>query len=345
MPKDAEFCAECGAPLTDAPGVGGSDQEVYPELAKANVLRMRKEFKQAEDICLSILRRFPNNASANTLLGDIAAEKGELEQSAEWYELSLDIVPDSKEVKAKLEAVRAQLAEQETKTAVETLGIPERKAPIGLYAMIGVIVGAFLIAAAVIASRRPPEAKPDPNKPLIVGNNEPAKPAEPIKQDEPEEVVYREDEALGAALAEAAALGNRTLVVSVAQPGGEVRITLHAVGADGEWPIRVKLVSEAFKRQADADKVEMRYFLPGNPTAETHIVTRSSFEKTQAADFDQTNLALVVETLFGHRLPAPEPAQPSTGTTAPPLGEGPGGDGTSDVPNTTGSSDAAGSGS
>src|SRR5688500_5066185 len=68
MPSDAPFCPECGAPVGSSEG---SDSEIYPLLARANLLRMRAEYKQAENVCLSILKRYPNNSSTNTLLGDI----------------------------------------------------------------------------------------------------------------------------------------------------------------------------------------------------------------------------------------------------------------------------------
>ncbi len=333
MPAEAEFCAECGAPLSDAPGVGGSDAEVYPELAKANLLRMRKEFKPAEDICLAILRRFPNNASANTLLGDLAAEKGELEQAVEWYELSLDIVPDSAEVKLKLETLRQELALRQTQATVATLGIPTKKAPVGLYVMIVTLVAAFAIAGVVLANRNQTTGK-DPNKTLVV--NEPGPARTPSKTDpieeEPKPVKYSEDEALSKAVAEATGIGNRVLMASVAEPGGSVRLVLHEVGADGEWMTRAKVVMEAFKQRPDAPKVEVQYLKTGDGTPEIKIVERTTYEKTLAADFDVANEALVLETLFGHKVEVPEPVNPDENKTiTPPLGE-PGGDTTTERP-------------
>ncbi len=337
MPADAEFCAECGAPLKDAPGVAGSDAEVYPELAKANVLRMRKEFKPAEDICLAILRRYPNNVSANTLLGDIAAERGELEQAVEWYELSLDIVPDSVEVTQKLEALRQELSTRQTQATVQTLGIPQKQAPIGLYAMILLLVVAFGVAGVILSNKKSSgalEPGTDPNKPLVVGNQgQPQSEPEPKTSDldnESKPAQYREDEGFARALAEQAGIGNRALIASIADPGGSVRLILHAVGNDGEWILKAKLVMAAFKNQSDAPKVEVQYLRADEPTPEAKIVERSAYERTQAADFDLANDALVVETLFGHKMEPPSTPQPDdTKTVTPPLGEG-GSDATSE---------------
>ena len=88
----AEFCPECGATLD--PASGGSDQEVYNDLAKANLLRNRHQMPEAIEVALGILRKYPNNATAHTLLGDIYAELDDLKQAAEWYEMALDLSPD-----------------------------------------------------------------------------------------------------------------------------------------------------------------------------------------------------------------------------------------------------------
>ena len=57
----ATFCIECGAPLSDDPTAEGSDQEVYREITQANLHRIRGDYKEAIDVCLGILKRFPNN--------------------------------------------------------------------------------------------------------------------------------------------------------------------------------------------------------------------------------------------------------------------------------------------
>src|SRR4051812_43141822 len=48
------------------------EEDLHSDLARANLLRLRGEFDQAEQLCLNVLERFPDNAAAHTLLGDIA---------------------------------------------------------------------------------------------------------------------------------------------------------------------------------------------------------------------------------------------------------------------------------
>lgn len=345
MPADAEYCTECGAPLTDAPGVVGSDAEVYPELAKANVFRMRKEFKAAEDICLAILRRFPNNASSNTLLGDIAVEKGELDQAVEWYELALDIVPDSAENQQKLANVRAKLAEQQTQTAVETLGIPEKKPPYMLIALAGVIVGVFIIAGVMMINRNNATGE-NPNNPVDLSAREDrgVQPAAPTPNNSApvEEQTYEANEAMAARLCRELQIdAARVPTLEIGSRDKDIRLTLNITQPDGEWPLRAKAVRKAFELAPDAPRVELTA-TDGDRTMNL-TVTLETYKKTLDPSFDPLNEVLLVETLLGHRMEAPATPDPNAtppannGTVTPPMGD----DGTS---NRAGSSTADDSG-
>jgi hypothetical protein len=160
LPEGAQSCPDCGAPVEqDASGTDSSDALIYPELARANLLRMRGEYKQAEDVCLRILRQYPNNATANTLLGDICAERGDLEHAAEWYELALDIVPDSAADQQKLEQVRERLRQRQAAETAQQLGLDSRKSPVGLY-IVGMILFLALVGSAAFYLGRQNAAKP-----------------------------------------------------------------------------------------------------------------------------------------------------------------------------------------
>ncbi len=155
---DAPFCPECGAPLGDTSEAEGSDAAIYPELARANLLRMRGQYKPAEDVCLGILRRFPNNASSNTLLGDICAERGDLEQASEWYDLALDIASDSDAVREKLAGVKLRLAEREAAATATKIGLPTQPPKTALYSLITVLaIVAVGVAAYFLGRQATPE--------------------------------------------------------------------------------------------------------------------------------------------------------------------------------------------
>jgi tetratricopeptide (TPR) repeat protein len=139
------FCPECGAPMASDEASETSDSAVYTELARANLLRMRGEYKEAEDQCIQILKRFPNNSSANTLLGDISAEQNDLAQAAEWYELSLDLNPNDDAVKNKLKVIVERITTHEIATTAKQLGIPDNKRNRNLY--IAALIGAIILVA------------------------------------------------------------------------------------------------------------------------------------------------------------------------------------------------------
>lgn len=153
----APFCPECGAPMASSEG---SDNEIYPLLARANLLRMRAQYKQAEDLCLKILRRYPSNATTNTLLGDICAERGDLEQASQWYELALEIVPESKVEREKLAAIRRRIHERETARTAEQIGLPVRRRnmvwPVvaAIAAIVAVGVGAYFWGSKTMEKRQ-----------------------------------------------------------------------------------------------------------------------------------------------------------------------------------------------
>ncbi|MEQ1932394.1 MAG: hypothetical protein ABL962_00745 [Fimbriimonadaceae bacterium] len=334
MPKTAEYCAECGAPMTDAPGVSGSDTEVYPELAKANLLRMRKEFKQSEDICLSILRRFPNNASANELLGDIMVERGDLEQSVEWYELALDIVPDSDAIKEKLATVRKQQAEVQTTQTAENLGITHTKKP--PYATIFAVAAGMIVCLLAIGMvmRQQNTAKQENPKPLDINsskaleslvNRDPVVKTDPVSTEE--SYVSHPELAKKLSLELSLAPGKLKDVESGEINNG-VRLTL-VIQDDDEWITRAKLVQKAFEFAADAPTVELivekNFEKAGNL-----LVERVKYESFLTPEWKQNSGGsdeALVELFFGHKMPKkePEPAgedKSSDPPVTPPLGEG-----------------------
>lgn len=179
-PAGATFCQLCGAALSEGKETSeGSDTEVYRELAATNLMRMRGDYKGAIQICLGILKKFPNNATAHTLLGDVHAEMGELQQAAEWYEMALDLNPKSEADKKKLADIKRRIHEREQAMTAEQIGLNTAAKPkTGLYigVMAGVILlvgaGAFALGAAMRGGGQ--AAKPPITGQIKVSDQEPA---------------------------------------------------------------------------------------------------------------------------------------------------------------------------
>lgn len=143
LPPGAATCPDCGAPVKDAT-TAETEAVVYPELARANLARMRGDYKQAENELLSVLKRYPNNPSANEMLGDLAGEREDWPHAIQWYELALEIVPTSASIARKLKDARAKTEKKETQDTTAQLGLPDPKSRTPLWIAIAVVL---LIAA------------------------------------------------------------------------------------------------------------------------------------------------------------------------------------------------------
>jgi tetratricopeptide (TPR) repeat protein len=134
------------------------------DLARANLLRLRAEFRKAEDVCLNILRTYPNSAATHSLLGDIYSDQGRLEQAAEWYELSLDLDPNSLADRQKLDDIREQISERDHISAVAQLGLPMTKTANPTWTAVGlamVVIMASVIGYAIRFGRINTPGKPE----------------------------------------------------------------------------------------------------------------------------------------------------------------------------------------
>ncbi len=86
---------------TPAEGAGLS-REAYALLAQANLCRMRGHWEAATEKCMQVMTLAPDNASAQSLLGDIYDNQGFLDDAIQWYRMALDVQPDSPADRLKL---------------------------------------------------------------------------------------------------------------------------------------------------------------------------------------------------------------------------------------------------
>ena len=168
IPGASPFCPECGYNLG---GAEGSDTAVYQDLAQANLSRMRGDKQGAIDQCLKVLRAYPNNVTAHSLLGETYMEHGELKQAAEWFEMALDLDPNATREKQLLTKVKKQMDETDQKATLQQLEVKPRS---GLTALWASMVALILIVglASYFIGRNMGGTK-------AVAANE--KPAEPIR--------------------------------------------------------------------------------------------------------------------------------------------------------------------
>lgn len=301
----AEFCPECGAPIIDERYTEGSDAAIYPELARANLLRIRGEYKQAEEVCLAILRRFPNNATANTLLGDICAERGDLDQAAEWYELALDLIPDSQADQMKLEAVRSRMAEREASSTAKALGLPTQKSKVGLYAfgvllfIVAVGIVTFLIGRKTVTSgnlvtapisipnEAPPEPAPDQSKPLAKTEEPKPEPGASVANDHTTPIVD-EDRALLARIAKRWSDGSKLVSAWQDPRDKSLALTFSLASGDDARRLGAGLGVAALEEIGDAPIVSVRA-VQGGKVVFIANVERSAVERVADPNWKTEN--------------------------------------------------------
>ncbi len=137
------YCKECGASVAE--GVEGSDSIVYPEIARANLARLRGEMEEAERICRTILKQYPNNVSAHILLGDLCFDANNLEEACQWYDLALGLAPENSMLAKKLARATELLEAQREKDATDELTVTDSKSHI--WASVGVVVAILAFGA------------------------------------------------------------------------------------------------------------------------------------------------------------------------------------------------------
>lgn len=146
LPVTSSFCEECGAPFGETGS--GSDSVVYPEIARANLLRLRGNLAEAERVCLAVLKRFPNNPAGNGMMGDLAFEAGRLEDAKRWYEMALELTPKDEGLRRKLAAVGESSGREAQAAALSGLEVEgpsgARIAGVFAIALLVIVVGALM---------------------------------------------------------------------------------------------------------------------------------------------------------------------------------------------------------
>ncbi|MBC7526838.1 MAG: tetratricopeptide repeat protein [Chthonomonadaceae bacterium] len=87
---------------------------LHARLTHANLSRMRKQWEEAIEDCVLVLQKQPGNATAHSLLGDIYAEQGKIDDAIQWYRMAIELKPNASDGMKlhRLEAERSRLLTQ-----------------------------------------------------------------------------------------------------------------------------------------------------------------------------------------------------------------------------------------
>lgn len=275
MVAAGHVCTEPDCPLEAEPE-SGPEAKVYPELAKANVLRMRGEYKLARDTCLSLLRQYPNNADAHTLLGDIEAEEGDLVHAAQWYEMALDLRPESEVAAQKLARLRQRIQDREARETAQQLGLPTTRpralvfAGLAIVLVLGSIITAFVLGGRMRepgARKREvmtapiqaavPVADPTPKAEAESRSEVPVPPPVPTATPESPPAVA-EEVTLLARLQEEIVEGSRLLAARQDPRDKSIEVTARADQANDLRELAALVGVSILDRHADSKRVTVR---------------------------------------------------------------------------------------
>ncbi len=303
-PASSTFCTLCGASLAEGKEANeGSDTEVYNELAKTNLLRMRGQYKDAIQVCLGILKKYPNNATAHTLLGDVHAEMNELAQAAEWYEMALDLSPNSDADKQKLMSVRKRIQDREKAQTAEQIGLAEANRPKPGAYIAAAAAGILLVGTcSFVLGQMMTSSKPKPavTQPVSVGDaTKPAAVSSDQKGEEGKGAAKEEETPSAPApvpMASAPASPDRT-TVEFLKTRGQGSTSLFAAVEDprtkhltvsAELPgtadatmTAVGLVNDVFTLIPEIDKVTVKLIQAGN-SVYLADATRTDYQNAMA---------------------------------------------------------------
>jgi len=278
----------------------GSDAAIYPELARANLLRMRGDYAAALQQCRTILRKFPNNVTANQLLGDICVETDDLEQAKEWYELALDIAPNSEPIQKKLNGVRQKLEHRETESIVEQLGLPPDRSrgsllPIGL-AVLVLAVGAIAYFIGIHVKSPNSEAgpkmtsvsAPQTQAKTDTGTTGEAAPTNTNQTAPAEPAATAEERSLSQLIAQRSSEGGKLVGLAIDPRSGLLTLTYLAASGDDERSIAAKLVEAAFDNSPSTRVITVRAMRDGilSYMADAH---RETYEETKTDAWKSQN--------------------------------------------------------
>ena len=146
-------CPKCGKDLTgNAPQPKSTATDVPGLLASANLHRIRAEWDEAIADCTEALRLGPHDPDVPSLLGSIYEERGMLDEALVWFQMALELNPDSGPDRDRLERVTSQIETKRSKRDAQSFQVFQNRTRLGAIGL-GVIF-VVVVLVAIFASGR-----------------------------------------------------------------------------------------------------------------------------------------------------------------------------------------------
>lgn len=173
LDSDAKHCPKCGKEIaSDAVSAPDPIMDVPRLLAAANLHKFRSEWDEALSAATDALRQQPRNAEITLTLGSIYEERGMLDEALVWYQMTLELDPDSRQGKAGKDRLAMLISARRREAAATPRRDPAKRAQlygIGIAAAILLLI-VVLVTWAVLRHPQPPAA----NKQPTTNNRQPA---------------------------------------------------------------------------------------------------------------------------------------------------------------------------
>lgn len=151
LDDDVRHCPKCGkdlSPSAPAPRPAGSD--VTSVLASANLHRIRAEWDDAIDDATDALRLEPRNPDISSLLGSIYEERGMFDEALVWYQMTLELNPDSAPDQGRLDRVSELVSARRIQGGTGSFHVFEKRTKIWAWVLGAVFV--VIVAMALIST-------------------------------------------------------------------------------------------------------------------------------------------------------------------------------------------------
>lgn len=153
LEDDVNFCPKCGKDVT-AGTSSPARLDVGALLTSANLHRIRAEWVDAIADATEALRLEPRNPDIASLLAGIYEEQGKLEDAEIWYQMALELNPDSAADKTRLERITGLLADKRKGTRTDSFRAFEKHTRLWAGLLGGVFLALILLATAIFLIRK-----------------------------------------------------------------------------------------------------------------------------------------------------------------------------------------------
>jgi hypothetical protein len=262
---------------------------VHAELSRANLLRMRGDYPEAQNQCLSILKRYPHHFETHLLLADVYADEQQFESAAQWYELAIDLDPGSFVARQRFQVMRDHLRQLEIADTAQQLGLPpgsSKRTALVAGMVVGLIVVAAIIAYGLGQHNSAPAGSDVVRSPVRATSESVLEP-EPTVVDLPPPEVKPEPTVLPALTAEdrvttnalkLIALGDRVVAASLDPRTKNLLVTYRLQEDDTERKVGAELARESLAAIPEAPQVTVRA-LRGE-----HVIYMADVHRTRLAE-------------------------------------------------------------